>query len=293
MTAITPASDGLDLTNLDSVTPDEVRRFREFYRQTKGTPLPAFDFLLDFRPDLLKRHRFATRQITAAENERWPLMHALAHLHYYVIIGFEEGIRYEIALSRSGGAALTDVLDTLGVAYLHGGPQGMARVASGSWDYLTQWRDNQEEPAAQRFPDDWSFDSDAIRSGMDFTSPEATEQDIAALTGWYESVIGYVPDQVRFLARHRPNLLKAFRGRYEHAIRDSLPKQMLPYLMLHLATCQRSAEAMREAVALGRAFGLTRSQLTDAICWGNQLGGPGAVALAEKTVGPALEEIPE
>jgi hypothetical protein len=292
MAKIAPANDGLDPNNLDSATPEEIANFREFYRQTKGGPLPAFDFLLDFRPDVLKRHRFNARMITADENEHWPLMHVLAHLHYYVVIGFEEGILYEITLARSGGAALTDVLDTLAVAYLHGGPQGMARVASGSWDYLREWRDNEEAAKAERWPDTWSFDPAAVRSGMDFGSQDTTEADVAALSAWYEHTIGYVPPQVGFLARNRPNMLKSFRGRYEHAIRDSLPKQMLPYLHLHLAVCQRSPEAMRESVALGRAFGMTRSQLADAICWANCYGGPGAVALAAETIGGQLAEVP-
>ena len=53
--------DGLDISNPDVTTPEEVARFRAFYARVKGGSLPAHEFWLEFRPDVLKRQRARVR----------------------------------------------------------------------------------------------------------------------------------------------------------------------------------------------------------------------------------------
>ena len=91
-----------------------------------------------------------------------------------------------------------------------------------------------------------------------------------------------------FLARHRPGLLKAYRDRYEHAIRDALPKQMLPYLLLNHSVVRGSRAGIRENVLLGRAMGMRREQLLDAVCSAVLHAGINALDVADEAAGDLL-----
>lgn len=84
------------------------------------------------------------------------------------------------------------------------------------------------------------------------------------------------------MAERQPSLLKAFRDRMEHAIRDALPKQMLPYMWLQYHVARANADGIREAALLGRAMGMTDAQIVEAIGWGMSYGGPSAVTLAAR-----------
>src|SRR5262249_12256735 len=152
-----------------------------------------------------------------------PLVGLLGAIHQYTISAFREGIAYEIRLAQTNGATRGDILDTLSVAFIHSGHRGMYAAADYS-GYLREYADPEPSPEP-RFPEDWSFDPGAFDSGMDYGSREATREDMDRLHDWYARTLGEVPRYVGFLAAHRPGLLKAYRDRYEHAIRDSLPKQ--------------------------------------------------------------------
>jgi hypothetical protein len=153
--------------------------------------------------------------------------------------------------------------------------------------YLRTYED--PEPTAC-FPEGWQFDPRAFDSGMDFSNRDATPEDMDALRDWYRRTLGEIPPHARFLATHRPGLLKAYRDRYEHAIRDSLPKQMLPYLMLNHNVGRGFRDGIRENVLLGRALGMTREQLLDAICFAVLDAGLGALDLVEEAAGDLLAE---
>ena len=285
MPGIDPHLDGLDVANPDVTTPEEIEAFTEYYRRTKGGMIASHGFWLEFRPDVLKRQRARARLTSGEAAFDFPLPHVLAYVHLYTILGFDEGILYEIKLAQSGGASRTDILDVLALAFLHAGPRGISSVAASSTEYLRAYED--PEPAA-RFPETWSFDPAAFRSGMDFSTPEATTDDIERLQEWYLATIGEIPSYVRFLARHRPTLLKAYRNRYEHAIRDSLPKQMLPYMILNYNVARACAPGIRTNVLLGRAVGMNKRELLDAISWGMSYGGPAAIDVVDGAVGGIL-----
>ena len=152
-------------------------------------------------------------------------------------------------------------------------------------DFLRNYAD---PVPGERFPPEWSFDPHAFDSGMDYSTREATEEDMRRLRDWYERMLGEVPRYVDFLARHRPGLLKAYRDRYEHAIRDSLPKQMLPFLLLHANVVRGFREGIRENVLLGRALEMTREQLLDAICSAVLHAGVEALSIADEAAGDLL-----
>lgn len=271
----------MDVSRPDVTTPHEIAAYRAEYVRTNKGLLDSFEFWLEFRPDVLKRHKARTRHFRSTEKPDRPLPGLLAAIHQYTVAAFEQGIAYEIRLSQTMGAMRTDILDTLSVAFIHSGHPGMYAAAA-SANYLGAYVD----PApSDRFPAGWSFDPNAFGSGMDFSRREASPGDMVRLQEWYERTVGEVPRYVRFLARHRPGLLKAYRDRYEHAIRDSLPKQMLPYLLLHHDVVRGFGDGIRENVLLGRALGMTREQLLDAICSAVLHAGAGALGIVEESAG--------
>jgi hypothetical protein len=179
-------------------------------------------------------------------------------------------------------------MDILALAFLHASPRGMHYVADAGSEQLRNW----EEPEAlERWPAGWVFDPAAFKTGVDFTSPEATEEDVERIQQWYQDTLGEVPRYVRFLARHRPRLLKAYRSRFEYAVRDALPSQMVAYSLLNLSVARRSAEGIRENVLLGRGLGMTKAQLLDAICWGLYYGGVDGLAVADAAAADILDSM--
>jgi len=287
--SISTHQDGLDVTRPDEMTAEEIAAYRSEYTGSNKGLLDSFEFWLEFRPDVLKRHKARTRHYTSAIEPGHHLVGLLGAIHQYTIGAFREGIAYEIRLAQTNGATRADILDTLSVAFIHSGHRGMYAAAAYS-DYLRGYVDP-DPPLQGRFPEGWSFDPHAFDSGMDYGSREASAQDMERLQDWYLRTLGEVPRYVGFLARHRPGLLKAYRDRYEHAIRDSLPKQMLPWLLLNHNVVRGFHEGIRENVLLGRALGCSREQLLDAICYGVLHAGVDALGIADEAAGDVLATI--
>jgi hypothetical protein len=288
LVGVEPEADGLDLRSLDTITPEETAAFRSYYERVKGASMPALEFWLEFRPDVMKRYRAGVRQTTSSEEQAHPLLHGMAMLHYYAVTGFEDGISYEVRLVNAGGATKAEVIDMLAVAFLHASPRGMRFVERAATPLLRQW----EEPApVPRWPDGWRFDPERLSSGADFSRPDASPDDIEQIVNWYEVTLGEVPAYVSFLAVNRPGLLKAFRNRFEHAIRDALPTEMMVYALLNLHVAQARPDGIREYALLGRAIGMTRAQLLDAICWGVYYGGLDALGVASQAAGDVLDSV--
>lgn len=270
-------------------TQEEIDTYRQYYINTKGYSLPAFEFWLDMRPDVLKRYRANfVRETTSVEEKTRALPHVIAMLHHYAVVGYQDGILYEIKLSESEGATKGEILDTLAFAFIHGNPMGMQQVALSSMEHMKNFPEYKIR--TDRWPAAWRFDAKAFKSGIDFTSPDVTKHDMEALGDWYQSTLGEVPKYVRFLMRERPRFLKAYRNRFEHALRDGLPREMVPYLLLNLNVTRGFRDGIREAVLLGKALGMTRPQLVDAITWA-YYGGMDAISIAEDAAGDILQKM--
>jgi hypothetical protein len=283
---INPDADGLLVGVPDVTTPEEIAAFRAYYARTKGQVLPGFEFLLEHRPDVLKRYRAGVRVTTSLEWRGYPLQMVLQHLHQYIISGYGDGIAYQVNVARNAGASKAMILDVIAVAFLHSGPRGLNYVATAAGELIREYVD----PPPGKWPDGWSIDAEAFRSGMNFATPAADEADLRSLNDWYEAHLSEVPPHVRFLSRHAPDLLKAYRNRYEHCLR-ALPKQMMPYLMLNYNASRGFSDGIRENVLLGKSFGMTRQQLTDPIVWSLYYGGVESYDLAERAAADILAQI--
>lgn len=276
---------GLNLSRPDETDPAEYEQFKADYTRSKGYALPAFEFWAEHRFDVLKRYRLQARMTTTPKTLTQPLPNVLAFLHYYAIVGYGDGIEYEVNLARNCGASKETVLATIAVAFLHGGPRGMRYVSTSSADAIREYVAS--EPG--EWPDGWDVDEEAFRSGLDFSQPELLPGEVDQLKDWYVRVCGEVPPFVDFLARHRPNLLKANRQRFEFAIKDAMPKQMMPYLQLHWNTARGFREGIREAALLGRGFGMTDEYIADAISWGMLYGGTASISIAAEATEGILD----
>ena len=279
--------DGLDVSNPDVTTPEEIAAFHEAYERTNKGRLDSFEFWIEFRPDVLKRHKARSRFFFGEQAGQYPLPGQLLAIHRYAVEAFTGGIGYEIRLARSNGAQRSDILDALSVAFIHSGHAGMYAARAEATDALRQYED---PPVTDRFPPGWEVDPHAFRSGMDYSAREASQGDIAALMEWYERELGEVPRSAQLLARYRPNLLKAYRNRYEHAIRDSLPKQMLPYMLLNHNVVRGNADGIREHALLGRAMGMTTEQLLDSVSLAVLFAGIEVLGIVEQAAGDVLDD---
>jgi len=272
---------GLNLSNQDVTTQDEIDAFRAIYAESHGATLPAYDFWLDHTPEVLKRHRL--QAYAAGHSGAW---FPLIYLHYYTVTGYEDGIAYELRNAIHGGASRGQILETLATAFIHAGPFGLRYVASAAGDVLETCDDRGF--ARGFFPDGWAPDPDAFASGLDFSRVALAPAERASLIEWYERTLGEVPRYVRFLLESNPALLKASRGRFENAMRTSLPKQMMPLLLLHLNVSRGFDDGVREAVQLAKAFGLGRERTLWTIGWGMLYGGTAAVSMVDRAAGDVL-----
>jgi hypothetical protein len=279
---------GLDLAHPDSWTGTEESRFREWYRFMKGATLPGHDLWIELRPDVLKRYRQYAVTMSRSESE-FPKIGVLCYLHNYAIVGFEGGIRYQITNARKRGRAQKDdVVSTLALAFLESGPRGTGAVAAAAREQLLEY----EDPEPSAWPEGWAFEPEAFRTGLDFSTPDLSDAELRLLTQWYERVCGEVPAYVRFLARHRPDVLKAWRNRFEFAVKRSLPKQMVPLIQLQWEVFRSRGPGIREAALLARGLGVDRSFAQNAVARGMLYGGPTAATVVEEAAGDVFDDWP-
>jgi len=106
-------------------------------------------------------------------------------------------------------------------------------------------------------PASWAPDPDAFKSGIDLSTRDLSAEDAKKIVDWYESTIGYVPNSVDFAMKYHPEFYKWHRARWE-VIFQTLPKQVAPYVMIRQQMLAGNADALREAVLLGKAWGIAK-----------------------------------
>lgn len=258
-------------------------------RAAKGE-LASYRFWTEHRPEVAELHRARAHHYYSGEGLRAHRVVGLCGaIHEYAVQGFADGVGHEMRAARFHGAGRQDMLDTLSVAFIHAGHAGMYAVDRVARTELESFLD---PPAPDRFPDGWESIPEALEAGLDGDDPEASHEDLDRLLGWYERVLGEVPRHVSFLAAHRPGLLKAYRLRWERAIAGGLPTQMLPYLLLRHSAARGWTDGIRENVLLGRALGMTRAQLLDAILPAVLTAGAEVLGTVDAAVGDLLADTP-
>jgi hypothetical protein len=277
---------GLNLSDPDSIDQTERDRFTRFYEEHKGATLPGHDFWLEHDPGALKRYRKYAIEMNTPANRAFPQVAVLSWLHFYAVIGFEDGISYQIRNAQvRGGAQKSDILATLHTAFLHSGPMGTRYVASASDRILSDYEDPEPVP----WPTGWIAAPEAFHSGLDYNRPGLDRAETDKLFDWYRTTCGEVPASVRFLARHNPDALKAYRMRYEHAASAGLPNQMFALMLLQWQVTRGTPEGMREGFALARGLGVSRRFAVDAVTRAMVYTGPSAAGTVAETAGDILD----
>ena len=227
-----------------------------FYQMT------ADSVMLEHRPDYAKRFydgipAFMNRLQQTGTESSHPvelLMESLQHLPMYILYGWETGIYNEFRHLRSRGLTKAQLMELVMFAQLQAGMRGLQLVYNAVSRFLVDLPDA-HEPAP--FPAGWAPDPDAFKAGIDLSVRNLTDQDRKNLTDWYEKTIGYVPNSVTFAMTYHPEFYKWHRARWE-VIFQTLPKQAAPYIMLRQHMLTGFRDALREAVLLGKAWGISK-----------------------------------
>jgi alkylhydroperoxidase/carboxymuconolactone decarboxylase family protein YurZ len=271
---------GLDLSRPTEITAEEIAAFKGHYSSQFGREMRGLDWWLDKSPEVLKRYRLfcgLTLRVT-------PSVMGNGTLAFYALNGYETGVRYVINSYRNDGLSKAQILEVIALAFVHAGPRGMETVAR-----ALEGLEFEEEPdPPAKFPDGWAPDIEAFRSGLDFSTPELLPGERDLVESWYLKTIGEVPGHVRFLAAHRPMLLKTHRARVENML-YALPKQMWPTAMLYYNVMTRTAEGIRENVLLAKAWGVTKADTLDTIANALVYGQMEAAAMVQKEAGDVLD----
>jgi len=202
-------------------------------------------------------------------------------MHYYAITGFTRGVIVEIQFGRHSKA---EVADALAIALMHSFGVGLFTVAAEVQDYLRIYP-GPAEPIS--WPDGWTPDPEFFRAGLDFSTPELLPGELERIESWYTRVTGEVPRFVRFLGEVSPNVLKAYRNRFENTVR-ALPKQALPWLQVHYHALVANEEGLRDNILLARGFGMTQRQVVDALLWAMLYGGVEVISLVDRVAGDLI-----
>jgi hypothetical protein len=270
----------LNVLDYDVTAPGEWEAWAEGERARRGFVQPAFELLADLgRHDVVKRW-LAGLQQCPLESGIPPNM---LFIHYYAISGFVPGVIAEIKFGRH---TKDEVGEALAVALLHSFGIGMFAVAPEVREYLRTYQ-GPSTPIA--WPDGWAPDADFLRAGLDFSTLEMLPGELELLESWYVRVTGEVPRHVRFLGELRPSVLKAYRNRFENTLRV-LPKQVLPWLQVHYHALARNEEGLRDNLLLAKGFGLTQTQIVDALVWAMLYGNVEVVSLVDRAAGDVIRK---
>ena len=280
---------GIDIGS-DELSPAEAESMKAWYEQVHGSGnldlVRYVPFMLEANPAALKRFRFWADSVAGGRGLGEPLpapLMAMVWLHFYSVNVFASGLLYEVIAARRWGASRQEVIDTITLGWLHGGPNGIEAVATSTGEYIAAWRPAEGEGLS--WPEGWRRDPAAFRSGIQLDDRnEISAADVERLCAWHREHQGEVPEWVPVLARRFPLALKAYRARYESACSGSLAAPFVPLLQLAVATYRGDVGAIRRLVFQARRLGASEDQVINVAattqCYLGDIGmGPAMAAL--------------
>jgi len=256
----------------------------------------ADGIMFDHRPDYarffyegLRTFRTRLEQTgTESSNPVQLTVTSFQHLPMYILYGWETGIYNEFRHLQSRGLSRAQLLELVIFAQLQAGMRGLQLVCNAVGKYLPDWRDG---PGEVPLPEGWAADPDAFKAGLDLSQRGLTRSDRDNLEAWFHDTIGYVPESVQFAMTYHPEFYKWHRARWE-VIFQKLPKQTAPYVMIRQHMLTGNQKALREAVLLGKAWGITREWLVHGFVVTGYYTGFEALSLAHEAVDDILQSMP-
>jgi len=217
------------------------------------------------RPDVAKLHG---RMLDGWHRLRLePIITAssFANMHTYINQAWLIGIENCTRGLQQRGVTKAQLMEAIMHATLSAGIRGLECCYHAIGIILGDYVER-AEPAV--WPAGWTPDMQAFYCGLDPSTKEFTDRDRRNLDDWYMRTIGEIPSWVVFLEKNDPVSLKAYRSKWEGVFRGALPKQMMPYLMIRHNTVMGSRSGLREAVLLGKAWGLSDAYIVNTIVQG-------------------------
>ncbi|WP_313807480.1 hypothetical protein [Sphingobium sp.] len=271
---------GLDLSTPCAITEQEKNAFRGHYATQFGHSLDGLDWWLDRNPEVLKRYRLYCSLTLRVV----PALTGNGTLTFYALNGHVTGVRYVLHSWLTRGVNRAQAMEMLAMAFVHAGPRGMETIQEAAQGI--EFPETTDTPGI--FPEGWAADIDAFKSGLDFSTVTLDADEKAKLYDWYLRTIGEIPPYVRFMAEHRPTLIKTHRARIENML-YVLPKQFWPTTMLYYHVMSRVAEGIRENVLLCKAWGVSKSDTLDTISNALVYGQMEAAAMVQKEAGDIFD----
>jgi hypothetical protein len=222
--------------------------------------MSAQSLMLDYAPVFAKLHRWASTLYGRPEAANVITLSS-QNIHTYVMVGWETGILNEFHTLRRWGMSKAQLMELVMFTQLTAGMRGLGHVYRAVGDILPIWAD---PPGPPPFPAEWAVDAAAFKSGLDLTTRSFTADDKKNLEGWYEKTLGYVPNSIKFGIKHHPEFVKVHRAKWEVCIK-TLPKQVVPYLMLRHHIITGSKEGLREATQLAQAWNMSNKWIIQGI----------------------------
>jgi hypothetical protein len=262
-------SSGLDLSNLDGITQEEKDAWVASRWRTRGPlyDLYATTLMLDYNPKFAKLHRWGADILrvfeTQPEKDHFDntLPYSFQQLHSYMMLGWEVGIQNEFRVLKRWGLTRSQLMELVHFNRMSAGMRGLGHVYRAIGDFLPDYEDGPGNPP---WPAGWAADPAAFKSGLDLTTRALTDGDRTNLAAWYERTIGYLPNSVKWGMKFDPQFVKIHRAMWETAIK-TLPKQTAPFIMVRDAMLATDRDALREAVALSKAWGINSEWIVRSI----------------------------
>jgi len=263
-----------DMSSIAPATAEEREKLEQFFTDRMGYglvrgrvrghyyQLTADSIMLEHRPDYAKVFydgipSFHNRlRETGTEKSRGIelTVTSLGHLPMYILYGWETGIYNEFRHLRFRGLSKAQLMELVMFAQIQAGIRGLQHTYNAVSKFLV---DLPDAPGPAELPASWAPDPDAFKSGIDLSTRDLSAEDAKKIIDWYESTIGYVPNSVDFAMKYHPEFYKWHRARWE-VIFQTLPKQVAPYVMIRQQMLAGNADALREAVLLGKAWGIAK-----------------------------------
>jgi hypothetical protein len=256
-------SEGLDLDDLDAMTPEEAEANLQHVWSWRGPTyqMTANSLMLDYAsPRFAKAHRWGA-DFYGRPDKVNIILQGIQNLASYLVLGWETGIANQFDLQRRNGLTKRQVMEVVMFTQLYAGMRGLGHVYRAVGDALPGMA---EPTVPATFPDGWAPDPGAFACGLDLSTRTCTRADREAIATWYESTIGYLPESIEFGLELHPEFVKMNRVKWESAIR-TLPKQVAPHIMIRLNMMSGNVPGLREAVLLARAWGISRQHVVNSI----------------------------
>lgn len=275
---------GLEMKDLDHITPEEKEAFKAYYTKAQGRQHVGFNYFLDNYPPALKRYRLFAKYAAIPLDQQLILTATnFANIAWYAHINFPDGIRYLCHIQQDSARFTREQVDEgLSIAFFLGGPQSTEIIATALQAH--RWLDVEE-------PYDWGGDtanSHLLGAGLDYSDERLLPGELEKIEAWYTKVTGGVPDYVRLLARHRPEALKAYRNRWENLL-STLPVQLIPLAAIKFDLYHGYGDLLREHVLLCKHLGVSRENTVQTAISGSLYAGMECLNLFERTVGDILD----